>query len=247
VKPVSPLVKHYPYHLRKDLQRAAEELEAISFIRIRPEESRFRKVGRGAYEVTFEKQNARSAYEPRPFENSSLEDHPLYSALTKRGVGLNAARDIIASGELSDARVQEHIEVHDWLVKNRDVRISKNSAGFLVTSIRENYPMPDGFRSQADIKSRREAQVRKELARMKKEQALRSQEQENFETERQKVLDYLSKLPSDEARTELERAAVAKTKSLWRTMYNEAKEEGGERYEYLSTIILYDYVFENSN
>jgi hypothetical protein len=82
---------------------------------------------------------------------------------------------------------------------------------------------------------------------MKKEQALRSQEQENFETERQKVLDYLSKLPSDEARTELERAAVAKTKSLWRTMYNEAKEEGGERYEYLSTIILYDYVFENSN
>jgi hypothetical protein len=235
------------YHLRKDLQRAAEELEAISFIRIRPEESRFRKVGRGTYEVIFEKQNARSAYEPRPSENSPLEDHPLYSALTKRGVGVNAARDIIASGEFSDARVQEHIEVHDWLVKNRDVRISKNSAGFLVTSIRENYPMPDGFRSQADIKSRREAQVRKELARMKKEQALRSQEQENFETERQKVLDYLSKLPSDEARTELERAAVAKTKSLWRTMYNEAKEEGGERYEYLSTIILYDYVFENSN
>ncbi len=235
------------YHLRKDLQRAAEELEAIGFIRARSEDSRFKRVGRGTYEVTFEKQNARSANQNEPTENPPSEIHPLYGALIERGVGANAVRDIMVNREFSDERVQEHIEIHDWLIKNHDTRISKNSPGFLVASIRENYPKPDGFRSQANLKARRETQSRKEIARAEKENEQWSQEQENFESERQKVLDHLSGLPSDEARTELEKTAVAKTKSLWRTMYNDAKEKDGERYEYLRMIILHDHIFENHN
>ena len=231
------------YHLRKDLQHASEEPESIGFIRMCPEEVRFRKVDRGSYEVTFEKQISPSQLQANLVGNSPVEDHPLYDALIERGVSASAATQIIASSQITDETVQEHIEIYDWLAKNHDNRVSRNGPGFLVASIRQNYPKPDGFRGQAELKARRDRQLEREQTQAEIENELRRQEQDSFECERQKVLSYLEALPDDDARVELEKTAVAKTKSLWRNMYNSTKHKGGEQYESLRIVILYDYIF----
>lgn len=235
------------YHLRKDLQRAAEELEGIGFLHPCPEEYRFRKVNRGRYEVTFEKKHTSSV---RRAENATVRpavEHPLHQALIERRVSAEVAAEIIFSPEVTEERIQEKIEIHDWLIKHQDPRLSKSGPGFLVASIRKNYPKPDGFQNQADCEAKLAAQAEKEEIRAEREQRRKAQEQENFGADVQRVQQYLTQLPSNAARVQLEQDAVAATNSLWRNMYHSSQEKDSERYEDLRMIILHEYIFGNSS
>src|SRR5262249_58702661 len=56
------------------------------------------------------------------------------------------------------SRVRTKLEVFDWLVKNGDKRVGKNSAGYLVASIRDDYQAPEGFQPAAEAERLAEAQ-----------------------------------------------------------------------------------------
>jgi hypothetical protein len=86
--------------------------------------------------------------------------------LTTHGVGEKAAKELsrIAAGQKTG--VKTRIEVVDWLEKKSDKRISRSKTGYLVSSIRENYELPEGFtpeegqRCTAEKKPDTGAQVR---------------------------------------------------------------------------------------
>jgi hypothetical protein len=233
------------YHLRKDLLRAAEELEDINFLHPCPEEYRFRKLSRGQYEVTFEKQQTPINRQAEIIVGPTT-GHPLQRALIERGVSANVAADIMSSTELTEEQIQEKIEIHDWLIKRQDPRISKSRTGFLVASIRRNYPKPNGFQTRADREANLAIQAEREEAQAEREEHRKAQEREKFETDSQRVLQYLVHLSTDAARVQLEKDAVVATNSLWRNMYHNLKDKGGERYEDLRIMILYEYIFGNT-
>jgi hypothetical protein len=54
--------------------------------------------------------------------------------------------------------VRTKLEVFDWLVQNRDRRIAKNPAGYLVASIRADYQTPGEYTAKAAKAAQRQAQ-----------------------------------------------------------------------------------------
>jgi hypothetical protein len=96
--------------------------------------------------VSFEKGQRRlpsaSSENDIPARKSGLTE-----ALLARGVSSDVAAEVCAIQPVE--RIHEQLEVFDWLLQRRDPRISRNPAGFLVSSIRDGYAPPKGFKSLA--------------------------------------------------------------------------------------------------
>ena len=126
--------------LRRKLQPAIEELESVGFLKTLPAEKRYRQQCRGEWYVMLTK-NSKSksddAVEPSPASQ-------LVAKLVERGVHAPAAADVVA--ERSADYIEEKIALHDSLVKHRDGRAPKNPAGYLLSAIREDYPVPPELR-----------------------------------------------------------------------------------------------------
>jgi hypothetical protein len=50
----------------------------------------------------------------------------------------------------------------DWLIVKNDKRVSKNPAGYLAKSIRDDYATPQGFESKATLEAKRQAEEKAE-------------------------------------------------------------------------------------
>ena len=97
--------------------------------------------------------------------------------LIQRGVKPEVA--VKSVKEKSAEFIQVKIEVVDWLVENKDKRVNKSPTGYLVSSIREEYGLPDGFESKATRAQKEEAkrtiaQQEVEAAREKEKQKRRN-------------------------------------------------------------------------
>jgi hypothetical protein len=165
-----------PTELKRRLKPALEELEGLGFLEPLDADERYSWVSRGSWRIILIRGQAVQA-EPGP----PTEATDLIEALKAREVTPKTAAELV--GSHSHARVRTKLEVFDWLVKNKDKRVGKNPAGYLVASIRSDYQAPTDFsaaesKAKAAEKATKTTDDERKQKRKAKEEAERSKSRE---------------------------------------------------------------------
>jgi hypothetical protein len=164
-----------------------------------------------------------------PPEISELEQ-----ALIARGVTPVVAAGL--AGSHPDERIQERIEIFDWLSEKKDRRVSKNPGGYLAESIRKGYVPPKGFES----KTAREKKQADELERKRQaEEAKRrteADERTREEADQLRVSAYLDSLTPEE-REAFQAEALAKANPFFAQQYRRSKGDAKSEARYLKLIV----------
>lgn len=144
------LSRRYDAHeIKRKLTPAIQELQAIGFLADSPVKATFRRTTPGKWQIVLRK----SSKGPEKTPPQSRWE----SELTSRSISRKTARKL--AEEFSPEHIAEKIEIHDTLVGNQDQRIRRNSAGFLVAAIRDNYRTPNSNRKTSPPKIRATPQV----------------------------------------------------------------------------------------
>jgi hypothetical protein len=136
--------------LKRKLQPAIEELEAIGFLKPMAGASRYAKRQRGEWIIKLIREGENAAADVAP-----AAPDPLLEELLARGVHASTAKEILERH--TPELIREKIALLDWLVTERKDRAPKNPAGYLAAAIRNDYKPPADFpRRQAapPVKSR---------------------------------------------------------------------------------------------
>lgn len=136
-------------NLKRKLLRGVRELEGRGFLRALPVAEQFTKVRRGEWRAVFvhTEQTKEIATEVVGDAEATLT-----SELIARGVTPIAAQRVVA--EHPAARIRKQMEIFDWLMQRKDARVSRNPAGFLMSSITHEYAPPKEFERQASERSK---------------------------------------------------------------------------------------------
>ncbi len=153
--------------IKEKLRPALEELEALGFLEPLSPQERYVRLCRGSWRVIFVHRAPATARPTRAVL------HTLERELVRRGVTPATATELVAAHPAERLRVK--LEVFDWLVANGSGLVSRNPAGYLVQSIRDDYAPPKGFQAAADRIQRRQAE---EDRRTRREEAQRRREAE---------------------------------------------------------------------
>lgn len=187
--------------IARKLKPAIAELEAVGFLEPLAEAERFIKKGR-EWSIRFIQKNAAPAALPGPAREAEPETPALVAVLTARGVTAKTAAELVKQHPAE--AIQAKVEVFDWLKEQKDKRIGKSPAGYLVKSIKDDYAAPQGFTTKAErerqaelARQQREAEALK--ARKKQEEARREQEEARQIAAYRKSLtpDQLAQLEAD--------------------------------------------------
>jgi hypothetical protein len=161
----------------------------------------------------------------------------LTQRLVQRGVSATAATGLVRA--FSDRVIQEKIEVFDALVGRRDNRVSRNPAGYLVQSIRDDYQIPD---SRESVSHRQSAIPRRATPHQVTRPARRRRDRQGaFDHDRRgDVQKYLKGLSPSEL-VQMEKAAVASATHFLADGYLRARATGNERLfgHYRQAILQY--------
>lgn len=158
--------------LRRKMLPSIRELEALGFLEPLPENERFIQVRRGEWRVMFLKRLTAPAGADKALKAlaSGLEKD-----LLDRGVTASVVAELLTAHPAERVRVK--LEVFDWLTENKDPRVSKNPAGYLVKSIRDDFVPPKGFEPKAARDAKRQA-AEDTKRRQREAQAKREREEE---------------------------------------------------------------------
>lgn len=133
--------------LKRRLNPAIAELEQAGYLMPLGAGERFRRLRRGEWEVVFIRV-PRARRQRRPVRRLS----DLENRLVERGVSAASAVQLVRD-HAADL-IEGKIAVFDSLRQKHDRRISRNPAGYLVKSIRDDYSLPTGVRGTPDRKVR---------------------------------------------------------------------------------------------
>ena len=147
-------------NVKRKLLTGIRELEERNYLTPMSLDDRFKKIRAGDWRVVFEKIGS-----PDPVPESSDERRGLVNALVERGVTPSTAE--IVAADFAAERIQQQIEIFDWLRGGNDSKIARNPAGFLVASIKGEYAPPKDFVPREE-RARRQVQA---LERKQKEEA----------------------------------------------------------------------------
>lgn len=217
--------------LKERLRPALGELEQIGFI----EAVKFRKTKPREWMVGITKQGTRQEHSaPVPGEGSTAEE------LTRRGVDVSVATSLV-DGHSSDL-IREKLGYFDWLVSRRDRKISKNAAGFLVASIKQNYVMPREYlrtqkKNVEGLSKRHESSPEKCRATRQKSHAQARNEASSLSP----ITTFIDQLDEGE-RLRLIAQAVAEAGRLEADSYHRLKATGGELFHVVQLNLLSKYV-----
>jgi hypothetical protein len=204
--------------LKRRLDPAIRELEAEGFLEPMETTDRYRRLRRGAWEVVFVKR----VIPRRPSRPPAKGD--AVSRLTQRGVSVAAAIRLVR--EFPEQSILGKIKVFDDLLGRHDKRVSRNPAGYLVQSIRDDYQLPDrrekdGRRESADAQRRAD----------QKAASLRPRREGRGHADhdrRRQVEQYLRQLsPGELAR--VEQVAMTSASQVLAKGYHRAKAAGNDR------------------
>jgi hypothetical protein len=188
--------------LKEKLNAGIKELEEIGFIEPLSREARFHHEGRGRWRVFF----SRKAETPvLSVQSASQEPSALVTTLIARDVSASTATDLVQRHTAEV--IQAKIEVFDWLKEQKDKRVAKSPAGYLVKSISDDYAAPKGFIPAAERQRLAEAKRQKE----EDAAASRRQEREQEAAERARAAQVAAYRKSAEAEqlARLEAEAIA--------------------------------------
>jgi hypothetical protein len=135
--------------MKRRLLKAIQELESIGYIKILPPLERFTKDNGGTWEVHFERQLPLEEQVQTTLEIQAEELSPLEGRLVGHGVTRSQARKLIS--EYDDARIEVQLEVLEFLLIRGGESAPTNRGGSLVKAIVENYSLPRGFKSSAQL------------------------------------------------------------------------------------------------
>jgi hypothetical protein len=177
-----------------------------------PPGERFRQLRRGVWEIVFLKPRGSNATSARQTTSDALAGD-----LIRRGVTHSAAVRLAQDYEASVIR--EKMNVFDQLASRRDPRVSKNPAGYLVQSIREDYQAPTAAQPIVSRKPtrRRDAPVKPS-----------SRRQTSPCAEPSDVKRFLAKLSLEDILV-LEAEAVAAAPVIMADGYHRAQQKGNQR------------------
>jgi hypothetical protein len=154
----------------RKLRPGLEELEAIGFLVPMQASDRFFKRDREWHiRLIFSGAKTQAARLAPVLATSTVQD-ALATALVERGVTLKTAKDLVR--DHPPALLERQLDAFDWLKEQKDTRIARNPAGYLVASIRDGYATPNGFVA----KTEREAQRRQDQAEQDRVKAIQAQE-----------------------------------------------------------------------
>jgi Replication initiator protein A len=228
------LGRHYegPAHLKRNLRPAIEELEQIGFLESLSDSERFRMEG-NAWKIRLVQKSPAPPSLPAPDTNPALEPSRLVTELINRGVTKVTAAEMVQKhpAEYLEAK----LDVFDWLAGKQDKKVAKNPAGYLVTSINDDYAVPKGFESKAEQLKKAEAKHARERAEAEER---RRRHEADAQARREKELingfwDGLSK----EQKAEHETAAIAQASDDER----ETLAGGGPMKKFTLTFIRHTY------
>jgi hypothetical protein len=165
--------------ISRKLLPAIAELEAVGFLEPLSENERFTKKGRD-WSIRFIQKHAATATLPASATKAEPRPPALVAELVRRGVSEVTAKELIQKHPAES--IHAKIEVFDFLKEKQDKRISKNSGGYLVKSIKDDYAVPDGFMPKAERDrqaelTRQKQQAEAQTARQKHQQAQREREE----------------------------------------------------------------------
>jgi hypothetical protein len=144
-----------PTEMKRRLRPALVELEERGFLEPLGNEERYSHQGKGQWRIVFLRgPYGRSDHDAEPDPAAS----ELIRLLTDRGVAERVAAKLVSKAK--PGRIRVKVEVFDWLVENKDRRVAKNRAGYLVSSIRADYEEPSEYAARSEAAARFEAQRR---------------------------------------------------------------------------------------
>jgi hypothetical protein len=198
--------------LKRQLVPAIQELEGAGFLEPLDKQKRFSRLHRGCWEVVFRKQ-----LQPKSKKAICKQLSPLAEKLIERGVSKSTAIRLVK--DYSADSIRGKIETFDRLVSAGDVRVSKNPAGYLVQSIRDDYVIHDGGKPEATRQPKKPHRLV-----LADEREASPKKMENFS----RVQEYLDRL-SPENISRLEEEALKTAPRLLANGYRRAKASGNSR------------------
>ena len=200
-------------NLKRKLLTGIRELEARGFIEPMTDHERFRKVRSGEWSVIFEK--VRPVIASRLRRESNQESQPLLQALVARGVTPSTAQQTVAL--YPAGRIQTQLEVFDWLVTQKNPKVSRNPPGFLIAAIKGEYAPPKDFVSREE-QAKREAHAAERKRRA--EQLVKERvEQENAQRmAKDTAIQNFWQSLSDEERRRMETEAIGEANAVERDL-----------------------------
>lgn len=213
--------KYKPCMLKKRIEPAIRELEAIGFIKPEPPSRRYTNHGRGQYTIHFQRGNSENTFALPGNKQERSVKRQLLKELTERGVTAKVAREIIEDKAIGEKRIRQKIELVDWL-KSQDPDCLKRGGGFLTSAIRNDYALPEGFETKAQREAK-SAKVKGIVAARARAEEKKAQEQAQKQQEEQaRVDEYLAAL-TPEKREQVIDAAIANDPGLLREQYQNKK------------------------
>ena len=227
--------RHYDTaNLKRKLRPGILELEQRGYLKPLAEGERFQKLCTGEWRIRFDRQRKTKA-EQEP--GTEAEPLPLVEALVQRGVAPATAQKTVK--QFPAERIQAQLEVFDYLVAQKDAKVSRNPPGFLISAIRGKFAPPKSYVDHESARQRKqkcEARQRQAVeSRQRQETDEREQEQAQAETIRQFWDSW-----SIEERARLEDEALALATPMQRKMLA----RGGTLAEVTRKLLLNTYALK---
>lgn len=217
------------WRYKERLAPAIKELEAKGFLKAFDARERFAKVGKGKYDVIFERVGGRAPKIPASLFAAKIEPATPASTVSNPSLeGLLRARGVTNAAELVKKFAVEIIERQ---LENFDDRLrhgEKLTAGWLRKAIETEggYGFRKGFKSKAEQASARQAVEtarRTRDADERRRREIEEDERQAVAARKQRVDKYLAKLTAAEVKT-LDEVALASASEERRSVYLSAKQ-----------------------
>jgi hypothetical protein len=182
--------------LARKLEPAIRELEERGFLARLSADRRYEKVSARKTLIRFVRNRGANTLPDQTTTTTAAANLELIGELAARGVTPSTARDLVASHP--EERIREKLASFDWLQSEKDGRVMRSPAGFLVQSIRENYEAPQGFKLHVE-RVRVTSEQRKKARLLEQErERLEAAEQERERQKEDWVRAHWDSLPGNE-------------------------------------------------
>ena len=222
--------KNGDYHIsqskiREKLTPGIEELEQVGYIKPVSMEQRYDTQQRGKWKIIFELHEKPSSPIAMPTV-TAISDNPLIQQLIERGVTASIAEEL--TKKHSQERIEEKMEIQDWMSENKSGKPVANPAGWLVRAIEDDYVPPKGFVGKAEQQRREQAarDYRDKLAQAESDKRRKDREERDaIVAERKHIEDYLALL-TESQKQELESRAMASADDFQTELCNDMGSTG---------------------
>ena len=210
--------------LKRRLDQPIRELERAGFLKPLAKEERYKRVGRGSWEIVF-------LHEPTKSGKRTL--HPLEEALVTRGVKQQVAVGLV--GRYPGTLIEEKIDAFDKRMRSGGGPPLKNPPGFLVKSITDDFRWGNlvvaKSKDTSQMRTMRPKNDRKAICHRDSKEDLQAKADSDA------IEDYLAKL-SPEDLDLFQTEALSEAEPLLCEGYRRSLKEGSEQLsrEYLGMI-----------